>query len=237
MIDGHKLVGVLGGMGPDATVELMRRVIAATPANDDADHIHMLVDNNPKIPSRIKALLEGGDENPGPVLAGMAERLEHSGADFLVIPCNTVHYYHHYAQDAVDIPVWHLLELTVAYLRTQCPDVKRVGLLVSSAVQKIKLFEPYFEQAGLSVIYPDDETQDTVMQVIKAVKANTLKPDDELWQQYQRGVNELSRDQDVDAYLLGCSELSVLLDWHQLDRPVIDTLQILVDEIVAEMLT
>ncbi|MGD9264437.1 MAG: aspartate/glutamate racemase family protein, partial [Lysobacterales bacterium] len=72
-----KTVGILGGMGPAATVDLMRRVIDLTPATDDKDHIRMLVDNNPQVPSRIRAILEGSGEDPGAVLANMAANLEH----------------------------------------------------------------------------------------------------------------------------------------------------------------
>ena len=224
----HKTVGVIGGMGPDATVELMRRVIAATPAEDDADHIHMLVDNNPKVPSRLKALLEGGGENPGPVIAQMAKGLEQAGADFLVIPCNTAHYYHHYAQDAVDIPVWHLIQLSLQTIRKQYP-VRRIGLLASSAVQKIALFEPFFTEAGLELVYPDDAAQAVIMQVIRAVKAGALT--DELLAEYNCAVAGMSG---VEAYLLGCSELSVLLDRHEQVLPVVDALQVLADGIVGE---
>jgi len=92
-------------MGPEATVDLMLRVIKATPATDDQDHIHMLVDNNPKVPSRIKARLHGSGESPAPVLVSMARRLADWGADFLAIPCNTVHHYLREVQKAVDIPV------------------------------------------------------------------------------------------------------------------------------------
>jgi aspartate racemase len=224
----HKIAGVIGGMGPDATVELMKRVIAATPAQDDADHIHMLVDNNPKVPSRLKALLDGGGENPGPVIAQMAKRLEQAGADFLVIPCNTAHYYHHYAQEAVTVPVWHLIRLSLQHINEHYP-VRRIGLLASSAVQKIQLFEPFFGEAGLALIYPDDETQASVMQVIRAVKAGTLT--EELLAEYNAGVAAMPG---VEAYLLGCSELSVLLDRHEQSLPVIDALQVLAEAIVAE---
>nr|CAA6806164.1 MAG: Aspartate racemase (EC [uncultured Thiotrichaceae bacterium] len=224
----HKTVGVIGGMGPDATVELMQRVIAATPAEDDADHIHMLVDNNPKIPSRLKALLDGGGENPGPVIAQMAQQLEQAGVDFLVIPCNTAHYYHRYAQEAVDIPVWHLIQLSLQNIKAHYP-VKRVGLLASSAVQKIELFEPFFAEADLELVYPGADTQVVIMQVIRAVKAGALT--DELLSEYNRCVAGMDG---VDAYLLGCSELSVLLNRHQQELPVVDALQVLADGIVAE---
>ena len=79
-----KTVGVIGGMGPEATVDFLRRLVARTPARDDADHLRVLVDNNPKIPSRIAALIEGTGEDPTPVLCDMARGLQAQGADFLV---------------------------------------------------------------------------------------------------------------------------------------------------------
>ncbi|RLB91348.1 MAG: aspartate racemase RacD, partial [Deltaproteobacteria bacterium] len=85
----EKIVGILGGMGPEATVDLMQRIISLTPALDDIDHIRCIVDNNPKVPSRIKAIIEGDGEDPGPCMADMGRRLESWGADFLVIACNT----------------------------------------------------------------------------------------------------------------------------------------------------
>src|SRR5690606_12563971 len=89
-----KIVGIIGGMGPEARVDLMRRIINATPVEDDADHIRMLVDNNPKVPARIKAISDGTGESPAPCLIEMAQGLERQGADFLVIPCNTAHHYY-----------------------------------------------------------------------------------------------------------------------------------------------
>ena len=85
-------IGILGGMGPEATVLLMSRIIARTPAADDRDHVPLFVDNNTQVPSRIAALIEGTGEDPGPVLADMARRLEANGAEALAMPCNTAHH-------------------------------------------------------------------------------------------------------------------------------------------------
>ncbi len=90
----ERTVGILGGMGPEATIDLMQRIIRLTPALDDADHIRCIVDNNPKVPSRIKAIIEGDGEDPGPCMADMGRRLGAWGADFLAIACNTAHYYY-----------------------------------------------------------------------------------------------------------------------------------------------
>ena len=132
----HPVVGVIGGMGPDATVDLMQRVICATPAKDDADHIHLLVDNNPKVPSRIAALVEGHGESPAPVLVQMAQNLERAGADLLAIPCNTAHAYLDPIRSAVAIPVLDMIQMTADRLAELSSQPKTVGIIASSAVLK-----------------------------------------------------------------------------------------------------
>ena len=119
-----KTVGIIGGMGPEATVDLMQRIIRLTPARDDIDHIRCIVDNNPKVPSRIKAIIEKTGEDPGPCMADMGRRLENAGADFLVIACNTAHYYYDAVQKAVSIPVINLIELVSNYVKNEFPDQK-----------------------------------------------------------------------------------------------------------------
>src|SRR5210317_2431954 len=116
--------GVLGGMGPDATVDFMAKVIAATSAETDQDHARMLVDHNPKVPNRQAALL-GNGEDPGPVLAAMAKGLQEAGADFLVMPCNTAHVFEQSIISAVDIPLVSIITETIAALPENC---SRVGL-------------------------------------------------------------------------------------------------------------
>ena len=112
-------IGILGGMGPEATILLMQRIMAATPApegraRDDADHIPLLVDNNTAVPSRIRHLIEGTGEDPGPVLAAMARRLETAGAHALAMPCNTAHSYAAAVRGAAKIPFLDMVALTAA---------------------------------------------------------------------------------------------------------------------------
>jgi hypothetical protein len=104
-------VGILGGMGPEATVLLMSRLIEATPAADDSDHVPLIVDQNPQVPSRIARLLEGRGADPAPVLADMARRLEATGAEALAMPCNTAHYYAPAIRAAVGIPLIDMIGL------------------------------------------------------------------------------------------------------------------------------
>src|SRR5258707_1358760 len=99
----HRVVGIIGGMGPEATVDLMRRVIAKTPADDDQDHVHLIVESNPKIPSRIAHLIDGTGTDPTPELIRIAVNLQRAGADALAIPCNTAHAYAHSSTRAFSI--------------------------------------------------------------------------------------------------------------------------------------
>ncbi|SHE53302.1 aspartate racemase [Modicisalibacter ilicicola DSM 19980] len=228
--DACPMVGVIGGMGPDATVEFMQRVIDATPADDDSDHIHLLVDNNPKVPSRIKALIEGDGENPGPTIAAMAQRLEKAGARFLVMPCNTAHYYWEYAQESVGIPVFNMIRLTLEAVHQAAPGA-RVGMLASPALRKIGLYERYADDLGLKLVYPHNEN--ALLEVIRAVKRGERRHGTTL-EAFNRAAEDLGR-QGADVLVLACTELSVIQESLTTAVPVYDSLQILADEVVRSV--
>ena len=98
-----KLIGILGGMGPEATILLQKKLMSALPdATGDEDHIPLIIDMNPQVPSRIAHLINGTGEDPSFVLASMARRLEGAGATALAMPCNTAHHYASVIQNAVD---------------------------------------------------------------------------------------------------------------------------------------
>jgi aspartate racemase len=224
----EKTVGVIGGMGPEATVEFMRRLVAAVPAHDDSDHLHVIADNNPKIPSRIKAILEGGGEDPTPVLVAMARKLEAMGADVLTIPCNTAHYYHRAIADAVAIPVLDMVSLSVARLDTLAPRPKQIGMLASPAVLRVGLFDKRISAAGYELTQIDQDTEDRLLEIIRAVKAGGASP------AHRRTYEAIARklkENGADAFLVACSELS-LLPAPDVGSPVIDTLDVLVDATV-----
>ena len=171
------VIGVIGGMGPDATVDLMRRVIEATPASDDIDHIRMIVDNNPKIPSRMQALIDRAGEDPAPVLAAMARGLETAGADVLVIPCNTAHHYLPAIRAAVHVPVVDMIALSVARLRVMLGAGPRIGLLASPAIRLTGQFERCCDAAGIEIVHPAGADEAAVLAIIRAVKANAVNED------------------------------------------------------------
>jgi len=226
----EKIVGVIGGMGPEATVDFMRRLVARTPARDDRDHLHVLVDNNPKVPSRIAALIEGTGEDPTPVLCAMAKGLQAQGADFLVMPCNTAHYYLPTIARSVTIPVLDMVDLSIRKLAAEDPRPQRVGLLASPAVRLVGLYKKRMDQTGLQAILPEPQDEATLLAIIKAVKANRL--DDNHRQAYGRIAKNLS-DAGADALLVACTEFSVIGAPAGTTCRVVDALDVLVEETIA----
>lgn len=220
-------VGIIGGMGPQATVLLMQKVIAAVPATDDRDHVPLIVDQNPQVPSRIARLIEGTGEDPAPVLAGMARRLESAGAQALAMPCNTAHHFAPAITDAVSIPFLDMTELSVARARQLAGAAGRIGILASPAVRRIGLFDGKLARAGLTPVYPSDE--DALLSAIRRIKA--------------QGVDALSRDafhraseellaNGVSTQMVACTEFSLVADSHAEGATVFDTLDVLAEAIV-----
>ena len=231
--EGHgmheKIVGIIGGMGPEATVDLMARVIKATPASDDVDHIRMIVDNNPKVPSRIKALIEKSGESPAPCLQDMARKLADWGADFLAIPCNTAHFYHGDVQKAVNIPLLNMIDVSTQHLKASCPGLETVGLLASTAVLNLGLYKKSFAQAGIRLMEPETDAQDRLMTAIRQVK--TSQYGQEEIDNLQKAADNLV-DQGAQVLLVACTELSIIQSRIQPHVRLFDASQILAEAIV-----
>ena len=215
-------------MGPEATVLLMQRIIDATPATSDREHIPMLVDNNTLVPSRIDALIHGTGDSPGPVLARMAQNLSAAGAECLIMPCNTAHHYAGDITSAADIPFLNMVKLTAKKLGEVLDGNRRVGILASPAVRIIGLFETAFNEQNLTAIYPEDDAP--LLQAIEEIK--NLGP----VKSATMAVNQVAKDlqrREADAVILACTEFSLLRDDLSLAIPILDTLDILTECTVA----
>lgn len=226
----EKTVGIIGGMGPEATVDLMTKIINLTPAKDDADHIRMIVDNNPKIPSRIKALIEKTGESPSLAMVTTAKALQTYGADFIVIPCNTAHHYHSDVVEAVTIPVLNMIELTVSHVRRKHPTMRKVGILASTAVIELHLYDTLFSDHKINVIAPDTLGQQKVMDSIRQIKsgikdANAVK-----------GIADAITDiesQGAECIIIACTEISVIATQLNSKLNIYDASQLLAEHTVA----
>lgn len=230
MRDGEKVAGVIGGMGPAATVDFMRRLVAATPAHDDRDHLRVMVDNNPKVPSRIAALIEGTGADPAPALCKMAKGLEAQGADFLVIPCNTAHHYLPAIARSVHIPVLDMVDLSVQKLAAADPRPRRIALLASPAVRLVGLYQKRIEQMGLQAIFPSPDCENRLLEVIMAIKSGKFGTKH---RQDYAAVAENLMNAGADAFLIACTELSVIGPPLEAACPVLDSLDVLVEATIA----
>jgi len=228
-----RVVGIIGGMGPEATVLLMSRVITLTPASDDSDHVPMLIDNNTQVPSRIKAIIEKRGEDPGPVLVAMAHRLAEAGAEALAMPCNTAHYYAPLLKEAVSIPFLDMVELTAGHIaRLYGSDDSstglRVGMLASPAIRITGVFDRAFAARGLFPVYP--QNQDAMLACIKAIKA--AGRNDDAIELLQNAAVELTTA-GVDLLLVACSELSLIKDSLPDGINVVDSIDVLAEAVIA----
>jgi aspartate racemase len=223
-----KVVGILGGMGPEATVLLMQKVIAAVPARDDSDHVPLIVDQNSQVPSRIRRLIEGTGEDPAPVLAQMARRLEGAGVEALAMPCNTAHHYADAIRGAAGVPLLDMVALSVRRAKALAGEEAAVGILASPAVRRVGLFDGPMAATGLTALYAADE--EATLAAIRSIKAHGPT-------ETARGVLEaasadlLARGARVQ--MVACTEFSLIADAVADGVTAFDTLDALVDEIVA----
>jgi len=220
-----KTVGILGGMGPEATILLMQKVMAAVPARDDADHVPLIVHQNPQVPSRIKALIEGTGEDPGPTLARMARDLQAAGAQALAMPCNTAHHYAPAVAGATPLPFLDMLDLTAASLAAQ--GARRVGMLASPATRLASVFDAPFAAHGLAPVFLPDDSD--LLAIIRAVKAGEGIP--ALGPRLAAEAEALVAE-GADHLLVACTELSLMTTALPESVPHTDSLDCLTGAIV-----
>ena len=222
-----KTIGILGGMGPQATVMLQSRIIDAVRAEDDADHVPLIVDMNPQVPSRLDWILGEGRVDPAPVLAAMARRLEAAGAEALAMPCNTAHYFADAIRGAVGIPFLDMVDLSCKAAVALAGG--KVGILASPATDRIGLFREALGRHGGEAIWPGDQA--AMLAAIRRIKAEGPGERDA---EALRVAAETCAGQGAGCLMIGCTEFSLLkgaLEGQGL--PVLDTLDVLVGEIVA----
>jgi aspartate racemase len=203
-------IGVIGGVGPAATVDFMEKIIRNTPASRDQDHLKLVVEHNPQIPDRT-ANLVGGGADPTVALYAAAKRLQADDADLIAIPCNTAHAYVARIQASLAIPIVHMLVETIAYVRLHYPDKRRVGLLATSGTLASRVYHDVVADTPLSVLVPDQAHQDLVMRAIygpAGVKAGfrSGRCRDDLLQ----AIAHLAQH-GAEIVILGCTELPLLM--------------------------
>lgn len=230
-----KTIGIIGGMGPEATNLLCQLITALTPAACDQQHIPVLTFNNPAIPNRGQAIYQAGD-SPLPELVRTARVLEGAGADFLLMPCITAHFYLEPLQAALSIPIVDMVQITVQFIAANYPTLKKIGVIGSTATLKSGLYDRFLHANACKSVLPNDALQAAVMNAIfgeAGIKAGFSDgPREELLLAAQELV-----ENGAQAIIAGCTEVSLVLRDGDLSVPIIDSLKILAARAVELALT
>jgi aspartate racemase len=203
-------LGVVGGVGPAATVDFLQKVVRSTPAKRDQDHLRLVVEQNPQIPDRTEHLI-GEGMDPTLALYATCKKLQAGEADLIAIPCNTAHAFVEEIQSHLDVPIINMLTVTVSHVRESFPTLRKVGLLATTGTTASGVYRRELAEHGLEEIVPVPALQARVMSSIygpHGVKAGfiTGEPQEDI----RAAIDDLVA-QDVDVIILGCTELPLLL--------------------------
>jgi len=206
--DARRVVGVIGGMGPEATADFFAKLIAATPAERDQDHLRILIDNDPSVPDR-SAGVAGEGPSPAPRLAAMARGLVAAGAELLVMPCNTAHAFVAAIREAAPtVPFVDLIEAAVDASLERVPNAPAVGILATRGTLRAQLYQDGFARRGVDTVLPDEADQRLVDSAIAAVKAGRAGATERA---ALAGVAARLADAGAALVVTACTELPLLL--------------------------
>lgn len=204
-----KTIGILGGMGPFATVDIFQKIVANTQADTDQEHIRIVLDSNPQIPSRQSAILANG-ESPLPKMIDSAKGLVRMGASCMLIPCDTAHYWYEEIVSAIPIPVLHIIEIAAEYAATNYRQAQ-IMLCATSATVKSGMYQNAFAKHFMALTLPDSSGQaliDTLIHTIKMgrIRDNPALPafQEMLDAQYTAGIT---------VFIGGCTEIPLIFPY------------------------
>jgi aspartate racemase len=222
----EKVIGILGGMGPEATRDCFDKIIRFTPARKDQDHLRVVIDSNPKVPDRTAAIV-GQGKSPVPALVKGCRALQRAGADFIIIPCVSAHFFLSQVQKQVSLPILSIFDAVAEAIRTDHPDIKSVGLMGTTGTISGGLFQRRLDSDGIQSLVPDEDSQSRIMDAIydiknsqsartrEAITGDLVLAADSLIARGARGI------------IAGCTEIPLALQQAHLPVPYFDSLAIL----------
>ena len=222
----RKTIGILGGMGPLATCDLFSKIIQITDASCDQEHVRICIDNKTEISDRTNAIIRHG-KDPVPEMVKSAVRLQSFGADVLIMPCNTAHYFYDRILPFVDIPFLSMIDETAKVISDR--GLRKVGLLATDGTLQTAVYEKAFKKRGISIMVPPPENQVHIMDLIyNGVKAGNKEIDTK---PTKKTIEDLFR-KGAQTLVLGCTELPVAFDLYGFDYPKTDPTLILASRAV-----
>jgi len=229
MAKQNKVVGIIGGMGPEATVDFMARVIDATSAEFDQDHVHMVVENDPRIPSRQLAI-RGEGVDPGATIGAIASRLESAGAEFIVMPCNLAHAWQRNIEGAVNIPFVSIVDESVRSALCRSGDDSAIGLMTTPGCLTAGLYQQALADSGRPVVAQTPDELEETMRLVMQIKGGNKPP--EVVTGLRRLANNLI-DRGAKVLIAACTELPLVLDESMFEVVFVSSTDVLAKKTVA----
>lgn len=225
----QKTIGILGGMGPEATVDCFAKIIKNTPAAKDQDHLRVVVDSNPDVPDRTTAII-GNGKSPVPVMVAGCHALQRAGADFIIIPCVSAHVFLADVRQQIELPVLSIFDAVAKAVKDDHPKIKIVGLLGTTGTVSGGLFQERLAQKGITALVPDDAVQSQIMAAIYDIKSvNPSRTRSEITNDLISAAHSLISKKPAGAQgiIAGCTEVPLALKQEHLPIPYFDAVTIL----------
>lgn len=215
------MLGVIGGMGPQATLQFCQRLIDNTAAHSDQEHLPTLIWNDTQMPDRTAALLSGERKAVEERLLADGRMLAAQGATAIAITCNTAHAFLPAIEGELPVPVVNMITETALALKAL--GAKRVGILGTDGTLRTGLYHRALEAQGIEAVDPSAAAQKKVMSLIYDQIKSGQRGDENLFNEAARALREAG----CDHILLACTELSTYKDWHTLDDRFVDAMDVL----------
>jgi len=229
---GEKIIGVLGGMGPEATLDCFRKIIRSTRAEKDQEHLRVLIDSNTKVPDRTAAIL-GKGPSPVPALVESASALTRAGADFIIIPCVSAHVFLEEVRARVTIPIVSLFDVVAEAIVTARPPIHTVGLLGTTGTITGGLFQKRLDRDRVDTVVPDSADQERVMSAIYDIKSAAPERPRSAMTSDLVSVAKTLIARGAQAIVAGCTEIPLALSQEDLLVPYFDSVLVLARAAVA----
>ena len=223
---GEKVIGILGGMGPEATLDCFEKIIRNTPAGKDQDHLRVIIDSNPKVPDRTAAIL-GKGPSPLPLLLQGCRTLQQAGADFIIMPCVSAHFYQEEMRQQITLPLVSIFDVVAETLSHDHPEIKVVGLLGTTGTVRSGLFQKRLKEDGIEALVCEDKIQERVMAAIYDIKSSQAnRPREAITNDLIAAAQSLIF-RGAAGIVAGCTEIPLALSQRNLSVPYFDALLLL----------
>lgn len=220
----YKSIGIIGGMGPAATWDLLKKIVEHTDAADDQHHIHTYIDCNVTIPDRTNAILYDAP-SPLPSMIESGKKLEQMGADVLIMSCNTAYYYYDELSEALSVPMLNMPRETAKYLNYS--GFQRVAVLATDGTVKSGIYTKELNALDIEAIYPKEEHQRLLMSLIYDGIKHGITTKKELPKAELLNILNDLKERGAEAFILACTELPIAFDLMEIDANTIDPTLIL----------